>query len=248
MTTVKADPAVQRALLDLAEVDAELSRVTHRRRTLPELAEIAAAEIALQARTDDQVSAQTALDDLDREVTRQEKEIDSVRAREDRDRMLMAKGGLPSKQLSELEHELETLQRRQGTLEDDLLELMERREAAEGNTQHADVELGKAQEALADAQRRRDAVFADLESIEAKRTAERERLTPKFPGPLLALYDQVRKHRGIGAALLKHRRCGACQLEIDRSAMARIATTSADDVVTCDECGAILVRTGESGL
>ncbi|TDQ04094.1 hypothetical protein EV186_10135 [Labedaea rhizosphaerae] len=248
MNTVKADPAVQRALLDLAEIDAELSRATHRRRTLPELAEIAAAETALQARTDDQVSVRTALDDLDREVKRQEKEIDAVRAREDRDRSLLAKGGLPSKQLSELEHELETLQRRQNALEDDLLELMEQREAAEANTQHATVALEKAQEALADAQRRRDAVFADLESIEAKRAAERAALTPKFPEPLLALYDRVRQHRGIGAGLLKHRRCGACQLEIDRSAMARISAAAADDVVTCDECGAILVRTAESGL
>ena len=245
---MKADPAVQRALLDLAEVDAELSRVAHRRRTLPELAEITAAESAAQARTDEQVSAQTALDDLDREVTRQEKEIDAVRAREDRDRSLMAKGGLPSKQLSELEHELETLQRRQSALEDDLLELMERREAAEGNTQHADVELAKAQEALSDAQRRRDAAFADLESVDAKRTADRERLAPKFPADLLAVYDRVRRHRGIGAALLKQRRCGACRLEIDRSAMARISAAGADDVVTCDECGAILVRTPESGL
>jgi predicted nucleic acid-binding Zn-ribbon protein len=227
MKTVNADPAVQRALLDLAEVDAELSRAVHRRRTLPELAEIAQAETAVQARTDDQVSARTALDDLDREVKRQEKEIDAVRAREERDRSLMAKGGLPSKQLSELEHELETLKRRQSTLEDDLLELMEQ---------------------LADAQRRRDAVFADLESIEAKRAADRAGLIKRFPEPLLALYDRVRQHRGIGAALLKQRKCGACQLEVDRSAMARISASAADEVVTCDECGAIMVRTGESGL
>ena len=248
MTTVKADPAVQRKLLELADVDAELGRVTHRRRTLPEIAEIVEAERALQTRTDAQVAAQTALDDLDREVARQEKEIDAVRAREDRDRMLMAKGGLPSKQLSELEHELETLQRRQSALEDDLLELMERREAAEGNTQHGGVELAKAQEALADAQRRRDAAFADLDSVEAKRTADRERLAPQFPEQLLAVYDRVRRHRGIGAALLRQRRCGACRLEIDRSAMSRISAAAADDVLTCDECGAILVRTGESGL
>jgi predicted nucleic acid-binding Zn-ribbon protein len=245
---VKADPAVQKRLLDLAEVDAELSRVLHRRRTLPELAEISEAEKAVRARTDDQVSVLAALDDLNREVARQEKEIDAVRAREDRDRGLLAAGGLPSKQLSELEHELETLQRRQGVLEDDLLELMERREAVEGNSQHAAVELAKAQEALADAQRRRDAAFADLETTEARRTADREKLVPAFPQPLLALYDRVRGLRGIGAALLKHRRCGACQLEIDRSAMSRIAAAPADDVLTCDECGAILVRTGESGL
>jgi hypothetical protein len=48
---VKADPAVQRRLLDLAEVDAELSRLAHRRRTLPEHAKLTAAEVAVAATT-----------------------------------------------------------------------------------------------------------------------------------------------------------------------------------------------------
>jgi uncharacterized protein len=58
----------------------------------------------------------------------------------------------------------------------------------------------------------------------------------------------VRKNKGIGAALLRARRCGACRIELDRSAISRIAGSPADEVVTCDECGAIMVRTPESGL
>ena len=152
---MKADAAVQRKLLDLAEVDAELSRVNHRRRTLPELAEITGAEQTVQAKRDALVAVETSLGDLDREVRRQETEIEQVRAREDRDRKLLADGNVNSKQLTDLEHELATLQRRQGVLEDDLLELMERREAVDGDTNHARVELDKAQAALSDAQGRR---------------------------------------------------------------------------------------------
>jgi predicted nucleic acid-binding Zn-ribbon protein len=245
---VKADPAVQRALLELADADAELARVEHRRRTLPELAEITAAEQAVRAKRDAQVAIQTTLTDLDREVKRQEKEIDAVRAREDRDRALLTGGTVSAKQLTDLEHELATLLRRQGTLEDDLLELMERREAVELDGQHAAVELAKAEEALADAQRRRDEVLADLETTEARRSAERDKLLPGFPEPLLRLYERVRAAKSIGAALLRARRCGACRLELDRSALSRISASAADEVVTCDECGAILVRTAESGL
>ena len=47
---------------------------------------------------------------------------------EDRDRSLLDAGAINAKQLSELQHELETLQRRQSSLEDSLLEVMERRE------------------------------------------------------------------------------------------------------------------------
>jgi len=245
---VKADPAVQRKLLELADVDAELSRVDHRRRTLPELAEIADAEKAVQARKDAKVANETTLGDLDREVKRQEKEIDAVRAREDRDRALLAGGTVNSKQMTDLEHELNTLQRRQTNLEDELLELMERREAVELDGQHAGVELAKAEEMLADAAGRRDQALADLETVWARRTAERGTLVPGFPQPLLDLYERVRKNKGIGASLLRARRCGACRIEIDRSAISRIAGTAADEVVTCDECGAILVRTPESGL
>jgi uncharacterized protein len=245
---VKAEPAVQRRLLELADVDAELARVEHRRRSLPELAEVAAAELAVRAKRDAQVAVQTQLADLDREVARQEKEIDAVRAREDRDRGLLTGGTVSAKQLTDLEHELATLERRQSTLEDDLLELMERREAVELDTQHAGVELAKAEETLADATRRRDEAVADLETTQARRDADRARLIPQLPEPLLKLYDRVRAAKGTGAALLKARRCGACRLELDRSAISRISSTPADEVVTCDECGAILVRTAESGL
>lgn len=245
---MKADPAVQRRLLDLADADAELARIEHRRRTLPELVEITDAEKSLQAKRDAQVTVQTTLADLDREVKRQEKEIDAVRAREDRDRGLLTGGTVSAKQLTDLEHELATLERRQATLEDDLIELMERREAVELDAQHAGIELAKAEEALADAGRRRDEALADLETAQARRTAERSSILPEIPEALFRLYDRVRTNKGTGAALLRARRCGACRLELDRSAISRIAAAPADDVVTCEECGAVLVRTAESGL
>jgi predicted nucleic acid-binding Zn-ribbon protein len=202
----------------------------------------------VRTKRDALVAVETSLGDLDREVRRQETEIDQVRAREDRDRKMLADGNVNSKQLTDLEHELATLQRRQGVLEDDLLELMERREAVDGNTNHARVELEKSQSALADAQGRRDSALADIDSTEAKRVAERAIMIKQFPADLLGLYERVRAQSGIGAGLLRGRRCGACRIEIDRTTMSTIKTSAADEVATCDECGAILVRTAESGL
>jgi predicted nucleic acid-binding Zn-ribbon protein len=245
---MKADPAVQRRLLPLAEVDAELSRVDHRRRTLPEIVEIAEAEKQLRVKTDALTTIETTLGDLNRDVKRQETEIDQVRAREERDRKLMAGGSVGAKQLTELEHELATLERRQAALEDDLLELMERREAVEADVQHARIELDKATEALSDAARRRDVTLADLDSIEAKRKADREKAGAGFPADLLALYEKVRAHKGIGAGLLRSRRCGACRIELDRSAYSMVREAAPDEVLRCEECGAIMVRTAESGL
>lgn len=246
--TVKAAPAVQRELLDLANVDTELGRVEHRRKNLPEAAEVEQAERAVRERRDALVAVETSGSDLDREVARQEREVESVRAREDKDRKLLESGSVSAKQLSDLEHELATLQRRQGALEDDLLEVMERKEAIELDVQRTAAEVDKAEQDLADAQRRRDEVLADLDTTKARRDAQRAELVPKFPEDLLAVYERVRAQKGIGAALLRARKCGACQLELDRTAISEISAAAEDDVLRCDNCGAVLVRTAESGL
>ncbi|MDV6013825.1 C4-type zinc ribbon domain-containing protein [Haloechinothrix sp. LS1_15] len=245
---MKVDPALQRRLLDLAEIDAELSRVAHRRGNLPEHAELTEAEKAVQAQRDAHVAAKTALGDLDREVERQEREVESVRARAERDRKLMESGSVSAKQLSDVEHELETLQRRQNALEEDLLELMERREATEEDERRAAAEVTAKEEAVAEITARRDEALAELDSTRARRESERSALLVELPEDLIARYDRVRQSRGVGAGLLRYRRCGACQLELDRVALSEIKAAAADDVVTCDNCGAILVRTAESGL
>ncbi|MGW7539049.1 zinc ribbon domain-containing protein [Amycolatopsis sp. NPDC054798] len=245
---MKADPAVQRQLLELAKVDAELSRVAHRRRTLPELAEIEAGEKTVREKRDALVSVETATSDLDREIARQEKEVESVRAREDRDRKLLESGSVGAKQMTDIEHELQTLGRRKGALEDDLLELMEQREALGLDAQRTSAEVDKAAQAVAAAAARRDEAFKDLDTTEARRKEDRAKLLPRFPEPLLKLYTRVYDHKGIGAALLRARRCGACQLELDRNTISEIKSAAEDSVVQCDNCGAILVRTLESGL
>ena len=245
---MKVDSAVQRKLLELAKVDAELARVNHQRRSMPELAEISESERNVQSKKDALTAAQTRLSDLDREIKRQETEIDQVRAREERDRNLLRDNTVSAKQLTEVQHELTSLERRQRALEDDLLELMERREAAATDEQHAAAHLDKAEDALTDAQRRRDSALADLDTTQARRDQDRTELVKVFPTELITLYERVRAQRGVGAALLRAKRCEACRLELDRIALNTVKAAPADEVVRCEECGAILVRTAESGL
>lgn len=246
---MNADPAAQRRLLDLAEVDAELARVAHRRRSLPELAEVEQAEKDQRSCRDSLVGTETGASDLDREIRKLEAEIDQVRAREDRDRGLMDSGSISSgKQLEDLEHELATLQRRQGVLEDDLLEVMEQREATDADLGRGRAALAEIEQRLADAALRRDEALRDLETIELRRTAERSALLGELPEDLVVLYERIRAQKGIGAALLRHRRCGACRLELDRTAIGRLRDAAPEAVLRCEECGVVLVRAAESGL
>ncbi|HET9116755.1 MAG TPA: hypothetical protein VFN75_01525, partial [Pseudonocardiaceae bacterium] len=222
---MNADPAAQRRLLDLAAVDAELTRVAHRRRSLPELAELEEASKALRAARDSLVAAETMASDLDRDIRKLEAEIDQVRAREDRDRGLLDSGSISSgKQLEDLQHELATLRRRQTVLEDDLLEVMERRRAT-----LADIEQRRL-----DATRRRDEALADLASTERQDNQERATLIGELPAELVTLYERIRARNGSGAALLRGGRCGACRLELDRTAIGRLRDASPDEVVRCE--------------
>ena len=245
---MKADPAVQRRLLDLAEVDAELSRLAHRRRTLPEHAELAAAETAVRTGKDALVEAETAAGDLDREITRLERDVEAVRARTERDQKMLAGAGVGAKQAADLQRELETLARRQGVLEDEELEIMERREALGGDLDHSRADLTAAEQALADVTARRDATLADIDASEAGRRRAHDEVVATLPADLLGAYDRRREQRGVGAAALRERRCQACRLELDRTAVSELRSAAADEVVYCEECGVILVRTPESGL
>ncbi|MGH3886600.1 MAG: zinc ribbon domain-containing protein [Pseudonocardiaceae bacterium] len=245
---MNADPAAQRRLLDLAAVDAELTRAAHRLRSLPELAEIEQAEKDLASSRDSLVAGETAASDLDREIRKLEAEIDQVRAREDRDRGLLDSGSISSgKQLEDLQHELATLQRRQTVLEDDLLEVMERREATGADVDRVRAALTDIEQRRLDAARRRDEAVADLESTEQHQQQERRTLVGELPADLVALYERIRAQRGTGAALLRQQRCGACQLELDRTAVGRLREAAPDEVLRCEECGVLLVR-GEAGL
>jgi hypothetical protein len=94
----------------------------------------------------------------------------------------------------------------------------------------------------------RDEKAAALDADLAQVAAERPVAVEGMPADLLALYDRLRETKGIGAAELRARRCGGCQLELDTAELNRIKTLPSNEVVRCEECSRILVRTSESGL
>lgn len=248
MTRVNVDPKIQLKLLDLAAMDTELAQLAHRRRTLPEQIELDALERERLDRKDAAVGVQISLDDLDRDIRKLEGEVDAVRRREEKDRAALDSGSAPAKQLSELQHELASLERRRGILEDELLEVMEQREASQADYEHAGARLSQAEDQIIDATRRRDDALADVDKSTETRSAQRAELAAGLPDDVSAAYEKQRSQSGIGAALLRGRRCGACRIELDRGEISRIASTPADVVVRCSECNTILVRTNESGL
>lgn len=244
-----ADPFVQLRLLDLQAVDTALAQLAHRRRNLPELATIAGCDQRASGVRSRLVDAETSLADLDAEQRRLEADVDTVRLRADKDQRRMAASGVPAKEIAGLQHEVTSLARRQGVLEDELLELMETRETAEAQVGELRAELQAILAERGAAEAARDEVFAEIDDAIAKHRAERDRLAGTLPADLLALYDKVREAGGgVGAAMLRQRRCEGCRLELSGSELGEVRAAKAEAVLRCDNCRRILVRTHESGL
>ncbi|MGU3499554.1 zinc ribbon domain-containing protein [Mycobacterium sp. C31M] len=239
---MKAAVTQQRSLLDLVELDAEMRRVEHRAKNLAEQQEFERVADEHRVANDQLAVVGIALEDFDGQIAKLESEIDSVRQREDRDRALLQGGTVNAKQLTELQHELETLERRQASLEESLLEIMERREELQRKQSDDLTRIDTLQNALSAAQLARDAALVDIDNIRQVSGTRRAELVSLLDADLVALYDKVRAGGGAGAGLLQGRRCGACRIEIDRGEIARITAAADDDVVRCPECGAILLR------
>ncbi|GAA1482812.1 C4-type zinc ribbon domain-containing protein [Gordonia sinesedis] len=245
---MKVDADRQRLMLDLADADAELSRLDHRAAHLTEDTEIADLTRQSESARADLVRAEIAAEDLTREYRRIDSEVTGMTDREAKDSALLTGGGLAAKALSELQHELAGLGRRRAVLEDDLLAVMEQQEATEAERARASATIAHVDEQLDAARRRRAASAETLAADRAVVAQRRAGLAAEAPPELLAVYDRQRSAGKVGAGLLRARRCGACRMELDRGTLAAIGAAAADDVIRCEECGAILVRTAESGL
>jgi predicted nucleic acid-binding Zn-ribbon protein len=147
-----------------------------------------------------------------------------------------------------LQHELATLARRQTELEDAELELMEQREQAQSVLDDATGRLATVRDQRAATERRRDEALAAIAKDEEFRNAGRRPLAGDLPADLIALYERIREQTGMGAALLRAGRCEGCRLELSGSERGRFRSAPPDEVLRCEECRRILVRTGESGL
>lgn len=246
---MNAEPADQVRLLDLQALDSKLDQLVHRRRTLPQLAEFQALETRLgQLRDVHAVSAATD-SDLAREQAKAEADVDQVRARAERDRKMMAAGSGSAKDMENLQHELESLAKRQSALEDVVLEVMEKVESSAART--AKLAADRA-EVEGDRERAAHALAAEQASvdkdIEFTRT-QREVLAKQLPAELLAFYDKLRgQYNGVAVAAIVHRRCQACQIELDIAEVNAAKSAAPDLLMRHDSCRRILVRTADSGL
>ncbi|ANS77519.1 Hypothetical protein SGUI_0123 [Serinicoccus hydrothermalis] len=245
---MKASPQMQARLLELQQLDTTLAQLDHRLKSLPEQVDITRMEGEQGGLEADVVRTGTEVSDLEREVAKAEAAVQQVRDRAARDRQRLEAGTGSAKDLQGLQHELESLARRQGVLEDEELEVMERVEQAQAAEQAATTARDEHATRLGELREVRDEKSAAITAEREEVAAGREAIVDDLADDLVALYERMRAQTGSGAAPLQQRRCGGCRLELNAVDLGRIKAAPEDEVVRCEECGRILVRTAESGL
>ncbi|WP_310963828.1 zinc ribbon domain-containing protein [Nocardioides terrisoli] len=234
----------------MQEIDSRIDTIRHRLGSIPEAAQIAELGARRTAVANALRDLRVEVDDLTAEQKKADRDVESVRARRERDQGLIDSGAVGSpKDIERMLHELQSLSRRISDLEDVELEVMERLEAAQQSLRDRTDELARIEEERERLEGARSSRAGELDGELAQSVAERKVTADGVPDDLLALYEKLREQKGgVGAAALRARQCGGCRLTLDNSILGEIRTRPTDDVVRCEECGRILVRTGESGL
>jgi predicted nucleic acid-binding Zn-ribbon protein len=247
---LNAEPADQIRLLEVQALDSRIAQLDHKRKNLPEHAELERLGADLAQVRDLLVAARTEDSDTAREQTKAEQDVDQVRQRAVRDQQRLDSGAVTSsKDLESLQRELGSLAKRQSDLEDVVLEVMERREDAQRRATEFAGRVESIEAKVAEAEQRKTTALDGIDAEGFTVGKEREELAVAVPADLLKLYDKLRAQQGgIGAARLYQKRCEGCRLELNITEINEVRAAPADTVVRCENCRRILVRTADSGL
>nr|WP_201469873.1 C4-type zinc ribbon domain-containing protein [Microbacterium hydrocarbonoxydans] len=243
---MNASPEHQRILLDVADLDRRIAQA-ERARTKPAQAARITELVAIRQEQLRELTALTgARDDARTELTRLESDVTLVEQRRTRDSERLA-AATNAKEAQALEHELASLAKRQSDLEDIELAVMARVEDADAAVaaQQALLDVTTAEGSALTAQAK--AGVAAASELGEQLARDRRAVTESLPAPLLAEYTR-RAMNSAGAALLTRGTCEGCRMLLPGTDLNDIRRAADDAVVSCPECGCILVRTEESGL
>ena len=180
------------------------------------------------------------VEELERDQRRALEDLKLVQDRISRDKDRLTKTAVSRDALG-IQHELETLNKRKSELEDAELEilanledknkglskLLESKQLLETNFQNQKSQMQQQLE-----NQKRD--FRELQEHISK-------AKQSLPEGLVDLYLAKRK-RGVAVGRMLRNTCGACNMGLTASAAHEILSKPSDELVTCPECGAVLVR------
>lgn len=226
-------------LLDLQDVDSQIDRLLHDRASLPELESYKKAH-RLRAKLTNRLDETAAtLKTIRLELDKNEGELGLFEQKiEQQERRLFA-GGLSAKDATNLKMEVESLKRRRSTMEDGVLELLDRQESLEADVKGLEEELAAAETEETKLEGIVTEAWKAIDAELARKESRKSAIVTLIDDDLLDLYEKLRESKeGVAVGRLADGVCGGCHLTISRAEQMEVIR---DDPPRCIHCRRILV-------
>jgi len=237
---MKATETQQADLLSLANLDLQISRSKATIKNLSsgtQFAELRDEQRKLAAKL---IDARNALDTVDLELKRSEADLSLVEQRIAKDQQRLNTTN-NAKDAQGIQSEIESLTRRKSDLEDIELAILEQQEIAKANYAVVSVDKAAIDDELSAGEAANEAELMKLRSGLDLLTNDRAQQSARIATELIDVYEK-KAARGVPVARLVGRECGACRISLGATALNEVQSLARDEIATCPECQAILVR------
>jgi predicted nucleic acid-binding Zn-ribbon protein len=244
-----ADPAAQLLLLQLADIDTRARQAEVKRRTLPVLEQLVKLNVGRVGLSEANTKLKTEIADAEIILRRIDADLDPAKARIERNQKRLDDGLFSDpRSIKSTQDEIEHLKGRISDLEDQQLEIMQGIEDGTARLETDTARLAAVTAKMRQLIAERDASIAEIDAELGTLKTRREAIASRIPEDLLTLNDHIAEKQTTGAALLRAGKCTGCALTIDSVTLAKITHAAPNEIIRCDACDRILIRTGESGL
>ncbi len=231
-------------ILAVQALDLSLRQLSHRHSNHPLRAMVAEAE----AERSELVKKRSEVSEVEQKLERSRKRLEDQAAQlEDKRNQLNAKlyGGeiTATKELLAIQEEMANLVDRRTAIEDEELETMEAIEEVDESLSSFDAGIASLDEALDTAKAELGEALSQLDLERVDLEGRRREAASSANSDLLARYEELSdQFGGVAVARLVNGTCDGCNIALSAVAADRMAKMADDDVVTCEECGRLLVR------
>ncbi len=223
-------------LIELQKFDLRIFQIQDSQRKAPDLLKAAESPLQdilfrLQALKNTGESLATQQRSAERELATQEDLLHKVRSR-----------------LSELKtnkeyqahlFEIEQSRKKKDSIEENVLETMERVEENKKTVQELEVEAQEAQKIFDVEKARLESQFAEMANELADLNQQQQRVADSVEKPLLARYNRLKTMRkGYAVAEVKDGACGGCRLQLPPQLVAEVRR--GDELMDCSYCHRLL--------
>ena len=237
---MKASESQQADLLSLGNLDIEIGRIRRN------IASLSSGEAFVELRGTQRehaarlIDSQNQLDSVNLELARAEADLKLVEDRIAKDNQRLLQTSSP-KDAQGIQSELETLIRRKSELEDLELAVLEKKEEVEANHRTVSSDKQQVDEELAQNESQNETELLKARSGLDLLVQQRAQQASRLDTELVELYEK-KLSRGPAIGRLINRECGACRMTIGATMLTEISALARDEIATCPDCQAILIR------